>query len=99
MLLKVNVGDLSEQNRKEGLANKNRFNHQSNIFGDEHLKSRGGAQQKREGYNLITGESYGSEPSKPVSRPVQPKPANEGPVQTMYKSTRPSLAPVYTKTW
>lgn len=92
------MGDLNKQNCQEGLANKNRFNQQTNIFGEDHLKARSQLTQKREGYNLITGECYG-EAKKPAPKPVS-KPANkEGPVQSMYKSTRPSLAPVYTKTW
>lgn len=84
------------------MANKNKANHQSNIFGDDHLRGAKPLNSRREGYNLITGEKYNDGGSKaPVAprAPVQPKPAaNEVHVQSVNKSTR-GIAPVYTKTW
>ena len=81
----VNVKDLNNMYKQEALNNKKNNTQQSNIFGDEHLKSRvkPGAQQKREGFNLITGEAYNDSPVQSISE----------------KCSSRGMAPVYTKTW
>ena len=80
------------------MANKNKANQQSNIFGNDHLHGSKPLNSRREGYNLITGEKY-NDNGRPKPAPVQPKPAaTQVHVQSVNKSTR-GIAPVYTKTW
>ena len=80
------------------MANKQKLNQTTNIFGTDHLSNSRAQPQKRQGYNLLTGESYDA--PKPVSAPPKtvsqaPK-VDSGPIQS---NVRKGIAPVYVKNW
>ncbi len=73
---------------QEALANKYSNQHESNIFGGndapaQQVQHKPHFQQKRQGYNPITGELYNDEPVLSISE----------------KSSSRGNAPTYTKTW
>ena len=84
----LNLQDLKQSCQQEALTNKKNNTQQTFIFGEEPTEDRV-RKEKREGYNLITGEEYNVKNTQSISSPIS----------YARNISSKGITPVYTKLW